>query len=223
MPDGLLAKLTIIPFAEPDTVQSGLPSGPPFIAQYNPEAFTVKNEFNYETEKGHADDGGEAKFLGVKERDLAFELLLDGTGADGLPKREVLLQIELFKQTVGFSGDIHRPPFLVLNWGTFIATCVLTSFSVNYKLFRPNGTPLRATISASFKEHKPKSLKELIKNLASPDIVHGHLVTQDEHLSLICHRVYKDPKYYFHVAETNGLDNLRQVETGTTLYLHPLK
>jgi nucleoid-associated protein YgaU len=224
MLDGFHAKLTIMPFEDSETTQMGPPAGPPFNAQFNPESFTIANEFDYEPQepKAQGDDGGEAKFKGIKPRTFSFDFLLDGTGAAGM-KMEVLLQIELFKQTVGYSGKIHRPHFLVLNWGTFIATCALESFSINYKLFRPDGTPLRAVLSASFREHKSKTLKDLLKNLMSPDVTHAHLVQGNDHLSLITQRVYKDPRYYFQVAEKNGLNNLRRVETGTTLYLYPLK
>jgi hypothetical protein len=223
MLDGFHAKLIILPFEDSENVQMGPPAGPPFIAQFNPASFTVTNEFEYDTdEPAQGDDGKEAKFKGVKPRTFSFEFLLDGTGAAG-DKREVLVQIELFKRTVGFSGKIHRPPFLLLQWGTFLAVCVLESFSITYKLFRPDGTPLRAMLSASFREHKPKKLRELTKNLSSPDILHAHLVQEGEHLALITHRVYKDGRYYFQVAEKNALDNLRQLDAGQTLYLPPLK
>jgi nucleoid-associated protein YgaU len=223
MADGLLVKLTIIPFEDSETVQMGPPAGPPFIAQFNPESFTVNNEFEYGTaDPTQGADGTEGKFKGIKPRTFSFEFLLDGTGAQGA-KFEVLAQVELFKQTVGFSGEIHRPPFLVLAWGSFIATCVLESFSVAYKLFRPNGTPLRATLSASFREHKDKSLMALLMNLTSPDVLHAHLVKKGENLPLITHRVYKDPRYYYHVAEANGLDTVRAVAAGTALHLPPLR
>ncbi len=223
MADGLLAKLTILPFEDSENVQIGPPAGPPFVAQFNPESFTINNEIELGPEQpAQGDDGDEAKFKSIKPRSFSFDFLLDGTGAGGT-QIEVLAQIELFKLTVGFSGKIHRPRFLVLNWGTFIATCVLESFSLNYKLFRANGTPLRAVLSATFKEHKPKALKELLKNLSSPDIVHAHGVKQGEHLSLITYRIYKDPRYYFQVGEANQLDNLRHVDFGATLYLPPIQ
>lgn len=223
MADGLLVKLTITPFADSETVQTGSPAGPPFVAQFNPETLTVNNEIEFgPEEEAHGDIGGEAKFKSVKPRTFTFDFLLDGTGAAGL-KIEVLAQIELFKQTVGFAGDIHRPRFLVLNWGPFIATCVLESFSITYKLFRPNGTPLRANLSATFREHKPPELKEREKNLSSPDIVHAHRVKEGEHLSLITHRVYKEPGYYIHVAAANALNNLRTLKPGAMLYLPPLQ
>lgn len=222
MSDGLLVKLTITPFEDSENVQMGPPAGPPFVAQFNPETLTINNEIEFGPEEpAHGDDGEEAKYKSTKPRSFTFDFLLDGTGAAGL-KIEVLAQIELFKQTVGFTGKIHRPLYLVVNWGTFIATCVLESFSITYKLFRPNGTPLRATLSATFKEHKPKALKELEKNLSSPDLTHAHLVMEGEHLSLITHRIYRNPAYYVQVAEANGLDNLRALASGRTLLLPPV-
>lgn len=223
MADGLLVKLIILPFADSENVQFGPPAGPPFIAQFNPESFTVNNEIDYGSdEPAHGDSGDEAKFKAVKPRKFTFDFFLDGTGAAEGP-HEVLVDIELFKLTTGFSGVIHRPNFLVLNWGTFIATCVLESFSINYKLFRPDGTPLRAVLSATFREHLPKALKELVKNLTSPDITHSHLVTEGEHLALTTYRIYKDPQYYFHVAEANELDTIRSIDPGSTLYFPPVE
>ena len=69
----------------------------------------------------------------------------------------------------------------------------------------------------------PKELKERQENRSSPDIVHSHIVTSNEHLSLITHRVYKDPKFYIQVAQQNELDTVRHLKAGSTLYLPPLK
>jgi hypothetical protein len=222
MADGLLAKMTIIPFEDADTVQVGPPAGPPFVVQFNPESFTVTNEIDYGSEQpAQSEDGGPAKFKGIKPRSFTFDFLLDGTGAAGT-KVDVLAMLAAFKATTGFWGEIHPPRFLLLQWGAFIATCVLVSYSINYKLFRPDGAPLRVVLSTSFREHKSKAFEELTKNLSSPDLTHAHLVMEGEHLSLITYRVYRDPSYYFHVAEANGLNTVRSVATGATLYLPPL-
>ncbi len=224
MVDGLHVRLIIYPFEDSDTVQvAPVPAGPPFIAQFNPETLTLTNEIELgPDEPAHGEDGGEAKFKGIKPRTFNVELLLDGTGASG-PKLEVIAQVALFRETVGFSGTIHRPRFLVLNWGTFIATCVLQSFSLNYKLFRPDGTPLRAVLSASFREHKSKQLSELLANLSSPDIMHARLVKQGEHLSYLTYQIYKDPRFYFEAAAANALNTVRHVAPGRTLYFPPLR
>lgn len=221
--DGYLDKLKILPFDESENVQASPPSGPPFLAQFNPETFSVTTEFDYaQDDIPPGDDGKEARFNHIKPKQYSFDFLMDGTGASG-DKTDVLAQIELFKTTVGFYGKIHRPRFLVLSWGTFVATCVLENYTINYKLFRPDGTPLRAVLSASFKEHKPKLLKELMKNLGSPDLTHSHEVKDKEMLWWLSYKEYDTPNYYLHVAEKNELNNLRRLKNGRRLYFPPLE
>lgn len=234
--DGALLKLTIIPFENSEGAM-GPPAGPPFIVQFNPETYTDTTEFKYgPDEVPHGATGAEATFAGVNPKKYSFELMLDGTGVSPAPPPagaldaiapssglSVVAQLELFKLTVGFSGNVHRPRFLMLVWGRLVATTVLESFSVSYKLFSPAGLPLRATLSTTFKQHTPKDFSELLKNLASPDIEHAHQVLESDHLSAITHAIYNDPSYYMSVARTNKLDTVRHLEPGSALYLPPLR
>lgn len=223
MADGLLVKLTILPFKDADTLQTGIPAGPPFIAQFNPESFSVNTEIEYaEASTPEGKDGGEAKFKSVKPRSFSFEFLMDGTGATGA-SIPVLGQIALFRATVGFIGEIHRPRFLVITWGSFIATCAVESFSINYKLFHPNGMPLRAVLSANFREHKSNTLVDLLMNLSSPDVMHVHDTIEGEHLAYLTNKFYKDQRYYVEVARTNELDNLREIVPGEKLVFPPIR
>jgi hypothetical protein len=252
MANGALLKLTIIPFKNDSDTQD--PTGlnpltaslePPFVAQFNPESFTVNKEIEYETNEASGSDGGEAKFVKVNPRKFSFDLLFDGTGAAGLPPTPASLigaipipnvgplpgadqvgittNIELFKRLVGYKGDTHRPRFFIITWGTFFARCVLESYSINYKLFSPLGVPLRAVISTSWREYKAIQLTEFIKNMLSPDVTHQHTIRENEHLSLVTYGVYEDPRYYYEVGEKNELDNLRKLNPGDSLQLFPLK
>lgn len=234
--DGALAKLTIIPFADVNGVL-GPPAGPPFLAQYNPETYTDTVTFKYDEPKAKGSNGGEAKFDRVEPKKYAFELMLDGTGAGqvpgpvsgfnatGLPPLgvEVPGMIELFKATVGFTGNIHRPRFLMLVWGRLVATTVLETYSVKYTLFNPAGLPIRATLSASFREHTSKGKAALINNLSSPDVAHGHEVLEGDDLPGLAKGVYGDPGYYMEVAAANGLDTVRRLAPGTAVYMPPLE
>ena len=85
------------------------------------------------------------------------------------------------------------------------------------------GLPLRATLSATFREHTPKGFGELLKNLASPDIDHAHQVLEGEHLTRIVNGVYKTPAYYMAVAEANCLDTVRALRPGSAIYLPPVR
>lgn len=234
--DGALLKLTILPFEE---VEGGLgpPAGPPFIVQFNPETYTDTTEFKIGPETPpQGEVGGEAKFEGVNPKKYSFELMLDGTGVSPAPPPagafdsalpstglSVVAQIELFKLTVGFSGNVHRPRFLMLVWGRLVVTTVLEGYSIAYKLFSPAGLPLRATLTANFREHTPSGMGALLKNLASPDIDHAHQVLEGESLPAIVYRVYKDPAYYLAVAAANGLDSVRSLARGRVLHLPPVK
>lgn len=234
--DGAVLKLTILPFKDTEGVL-GAPAGPPFIAQFNPETYTDTTEFEFgQDTAAHGDVGAEAKFKGVNPKKYSFELLLDGTGASPAPPPagamdaiapstglSVVAQLELFKLTVGFKGEHHRPPFLMLVWGTLVAMTVIESYSVAYKLFSPAGLPLRATLSATFRQHMPKGMGSLLKNLASPDIHHAHQVLEGDRLTSIVHKVYDDPAYYVAVAAANRLDSLRALRPGEVLQLPPVR
>ncbi len=217
----MLMKLTLLPFADPEMDQKGPPIGPPFVAQFNPETFSVDTQFKYSEEKGQGEQGAEQKFQSVEPKTFSFDLLLDGTGASEAPV-DVTAAVKLFQLTTGFSGATHRPYFLVAMWGTFVISCVLERYTVKYEMFRPEGLPLRATISASFREHVANPLRKLVMNLMSPDVTHAHDVVGGEHLSLVTHRVYDDTRYVVPVAEANGLDTLRRIEPGRTLTLPPV-
>lgn len=234
--DGAVLKLTILPFEEVDGVL-GVPVGPPFVAQFNPETYTDTTEFTFAGDTPpQGDAGGEAKFKSVNPKKYSFEFLLDGTGVSPAPPPtgaldavasssglSVVAQLELFKQTVSFSGTIHRPRFLMLVWGRLIATTVLENYSIAYKLFSPAGLPIRATLSASFREHIPKGMGSLLKNLASPDINHAHQVVEGDRLPTIVHAVYKETAHYIDVARANRLDSIRALRPGEVLQLPPVR
>lgn len=236
---GSLLKLTIIPFSKGKEGILGPPAGPPFIAQLNPETYTDAVEYDWATdEKKPGSLAGEAKFNFIKAKKFAFELLLDDTGASPQPMGlgfssvpppavpptglSVVAQLELFKRTVGFRNETHSPNYLLLVWGRLIAMTAIESYSVAYKMFAPSGLPIRANLSATFREHVPNNLQAAMQNLASPDVEHGHVMTGADHLSRVVHDVYRSSRHVMDVARANGLDTIRKVQVGRAVYLPPL-
>ncbi|WP_147114395.1 hypothetical protein [Tateyamaria sp. syn59] len=231
--DGTLVKLMIVPYDTSKAFADSQPSGPPFVAQINPAEYTdaVQLQMNSdETPQGA--DGNEAKVKGIEPRSFTLELKEEGSGAldvDGrhgsTPSSAQSLQDRLnaFRETVGFSGEVHRQRFLHLVWGTLSVSCALESYSVNYKLFDPQGNPLRADLSATFIEHKDPEVQEKEKNLASPDITHGRLVHEGDTLPNVVYGIYRDPGRYLDVARANGLNTVRQLDSGSELILPPVR
>jgi hypothetical protein len=217
----MLDKVKIIAFTTPDFELGGFPVGI-YLAMFNPESFSVEHRVNYDKTTAPGRIGTESKFRNVEAQTVSFNFLIDGTGASG-EKREVFADIELFKYVVGYFGEIHRPHYLILQWGTFLMKCVLESMTIKYELFRPDGTPLRAAISASFSAFTAGLLETLLAGRSSPDLSHVRIVKEGDTLPLMSYRIYGDASLYIEVARVNKLNDFRNLKPGDRLIFPPIK
>jgi nucleoid-associated protein YgaU len=219
--DGFLAKLKILAFGTPKYEQGGPPVGL-YLAMFNPQNFSMDHQVNYDRVQTPGSIGTENKFKNIEAQKIKFDILIDGTGASG-EKREVWADVLLFKYTVGYLGEIHQPHYLVLSWGLLVFKCVLDSMDISYELFRPDGTPLRARITATFIEHTEGLLESLLADRSSPDLTHERTVTDGDTLPLMTYRIYGDSSYYLEVARVNGLDDFRKIKPGDKIIFPPLQ
>lgn len=215
---GILDKLSITPFLDENTLK---PAGPPFVAQFNPETLELKHQVKLNTGQMAQLGTKTNKQVGIEPQEYNFEFILDGTGASG-KALNVDKEVKTFHTATGFSGSSHRNHFLLLRWGQFVLRCVLKEYSINYKLFRPDGTALRAAISATFTEFSPDALQNRKANLSSPDVSHSHVVTGKTHLGAVSFEHYEATQYCTALAEYNRLDTLRKLAPGQALLIPPL-
>lgn len=213
-------RLTILPISVDTSIP--LPAGPPYVAQFNPDNWQSQNTLEYHSRRRPGNNGTENSFHLVTAPTLSFDLTIDGTGASG-EKREVLADILLLKEAVLFNGVKHKPNLLLVIWGTQLFRGVLTSMNIRYTLFRPNGTPLRATVTLSFVEQRSASEILRLMNLGSADLTHRHLVKTNDRLDLICHYVYQDARYHIEVARANNLTSFRKLPAGAEIVLPPVE
>jgi nucleoid-associated protein YgaU len=94
--------------------------------------------------------------------------------------------------------------------------------NINFKLFRPDGTPIRASVKAKFTSTVENELRVRKQADKSPDITHVKIVRAGDTLPLLCYQVYEDPSYYIQVAKANNLSNFRKLEQGTQLFFPPI-
>ncbi len=204
----LPGKLTIIPIARFSAVPVTVPL-PPYVAMFNPENWEIQENVRYQTAQPDGANGTPSPTYAHNERrKLAFDLLIDGTGASG-EKREVLSDIAYLRNVVGYNGDLHRPNRLIVIWGTQIFQGVLEDIKIKLTLFRPNGTPLRATVSLSLLEDTDQTTGQLKSDLRSADLTHIYRVKTKDRLDLLCDRVYNDSRFYIEVARANRLTSFR--------------
>jgi hypothetical protein len=217
---GTLEKLLIIAHAKPDYLDT--PTGQ-FEAFLNPTEITISYELEYEGSQGAGSTNSRMEFKKAKPGDLSLTFLIDGTGANG---RQINVQekVEQFQLVTGYNGKIHRTSYLKVMWGTLaVKRCVLKSASIAYKLFQPNGVPLRAVITATFTDNSDDQTRVALAQDESPDLMHVRLVKAGDELPAMCFNIYGDPRYYLAVARQNRLDNFRKLKAGTKIYFPPLQ
>ncbi|MCB0401162.1 MAG: LysM peptidoglycan-binding domain-containing protein [Flavobacteriales bacterium] len=196
----------------------------------NPASYTHEHKVNYNEDVPIGAPGTPLMFKGISPETISFDIYFDATGAIDAPKLmpvnklPIGAQITLFKKVCfTYNGDIHEPNYLILNWGSLVFKCKLSSLRVEYTLFQKNGIPLRAKASCTFIKAIDADTLAKEANNKSPDLTHLIEVKQGDTLPLICNRVYGDPSYYIEVAKYNNIVNFRNLVPGTKLYLPPIK
>lgn len=216
---GELEKLLIRAYTKPD--YSGAAVGE-FRAFVNPAEITLAYEMEYDAGQGSGTTNSRMEFKKVKPGDLALTFFLDGTGANG-NDADVQDLVARFQTVTGYNGQIHRPNYLKVMWGTLqVKRCVLKSASIAYKLFRRDGVPLRAVITASFSDNSDDKTRVAMAQDESADLTHVRLVKAGDTLPALCNEIYGDPRRYLDVAAFNALDNFRDLRAGTRLVFPPI-
>ncbi|MGX2040176.1 CIS tube protein [Methylocaldum sp. MU1018] len=217
---GTLEKLLIRAYEQPD--YSGQPVGE-FAAFLNPNEITLSYEMEYDAAQGSGTTNSRMDFKKMKPGDLSLTFFLDGTGASGTVI-DVQQKVEQFQTITGYNGNIHRPNYLKVVWGTLqVKRCVLKSASIAYKLFKPDGVPLRAVITANFTDNSDDRTRVAMAQDQSPDLTHVRLVKAGDNLPALCYEIYGDPTRFLDVARANGIDNFRALIPGTKIFFPPLE
>ncbi len=110
-------------------------------------------------------------------------------------------------------------------WGQGLSfRAIVESVQQKFTLFDPDGIPLRATLTVTFREYKTleEQLKEL--NLQTSDHTKRRVVQRGDTLARIAAEEYDDPRQWRRIAEANPelTANPRQLTPGTTLEIPPL-
>lgn len=216
---GTLEKLLIKAYKAPD--YSGEPVGQ-FEAFINPSEITLAYEVEYDSAQGSGTTNSRMEFKKMKPGDMTLVFFIDGTGANGRPL-DVQAKVEEFQTVTGYNGEIHRPNYLKVAWGTIqVKRCVLKSASIAYKLFKPDGVPLRAVITAAFTDNADDQTRVALAQDQSPDLTHVRVIRAGDTLPALCQEIYGDPDYFLDVARANRIDNFRDVPPGTQVFFPPL-
>jgi hypothetical protein len=220
-----------------------------YQVQINPDSYSISHQVHYARNKAAGTPGSEPRYDHTSPVTLDFTIIFDGTGVvpppagplDNVPlvgaiadavtslfsdKKgfDVMAEIKKFMKVVYEIKDTqHSPRRVQLTWGRQIYDGVLTSLSLNYKLFKADGTPLRVEARVSFESALSDIMRESGFKTSSPDLTHVRTVVAGDTLPLMVDTIYGTPKYYIEVAKSNKLFNFRKLHAGRSVFFPPTK
>lgn len=199
-----------------------------FSTLLNPEKYTLKYKVEYTEAQGQGTSATQPKFVRSLPEDFEIDFLFDRTGViqgqDNSTGDGIIDDIQKFKKIVfDYSGDEHKPNYIMIGWGTLLFKGTLLEMSIEFKLFSPDGTPLRAVVKTKFKGSIEDDLRVAKENNNSPDLTHIRTVKEGDTLPLMTFNIYGDSKYYLQVAAVNNLSNFRKLKVGQDIKFPPIE
>jgi hypothetical protein len=226
--DGKLEKMLILAFESAKDAESGGASDAKvrFEALINPESYTLEYKVKTDDAQGQGTSGAQTKFEYTLPEELTFEFLFDNTGIiDGAPKPEGVHDevVGFRKLLTGYQGSAHEPYHLKLVWGNLVFKGRAIEVGITYKIFNPDGRPIRAVVRVKFKGSIEDEKRAAVEARESPDMTHLRTVKPGDTLPFMCFQVYGDPRHYLTVAHANQLDDFRSLPVGRALRFPPLR
>jgi nucleoid-associated protein YgaU len=210
---------------EPPPAKGSLDPGPSrgrIDFQFNPRELTVSKSAKWDrgSQKNNA-KSDPPQFKGPDPSKLSVEMFLD---ASDVQDASVVDKVEqLFACCVPTKESLRKkpgsPPWVIFNWGQMSGfPSYVSSVSVKYTLFTPDGLPIRATATVSIEEISGEhSGQNPTSGALTAQTV--HTVVAGDSLPSIAWREYGDPTVWRVIAERNAIDDPMRLPAGTALFI----
>lgn len=200
----------------------------PIECGFNPQEYTIvkTNVWTFKPRTGV--DLPDGEFGGGNPRMIRLALLLDvSLLGENESVREVTDRLFKMMETGGGGGGGGGsvPPFVTFTWGSVnMFKAVATSLTVQFKLFHPNGEPIRADVGLELAQAEKASTASAAsagepQNPTTRAMLgmKVHTVSDGDSLASIAYDAYGDPTRWRMIAEANDIDNPLHLSRGTPL------
>jgi hypothetical protein len=199
-----------------------------FNTLLNPETYQIRYQISQNENQAQGTSAAGPRFNKTLPEDLQLDFIFDRSGVikgfEDQSGEGIIGDIDKFKKIIlDYNGDQHKPNYLIISWGSLLFKGSLKDMDITYKLFKPDGTPIRATVRATFKGFIEDNLRVARENNNSPDLTHVRMVNEGDTLPLMAFRIYGDSKYYLEVAKANKLVNFRKLSPGQQIFFPPIE
>lgn len=207
--------------------------------QFNPTEFTLEKSVRHGEVNIPGLDAPLLQFVRGQSEKLTVDLFFDTTeNGTGVGATSVTTLTDKVYSLVKIEPSGHAPPICSFLWnasfpGADLADaagnqrrhefqCVVESIRQKFTMFSPEGVPLRATLTLSLREYKTLDEQLAQLNLSSPDRTHVHVTQQGDTLARVSARFYRRPGAWRAIADANGIEDPRRLDSGRFLRIPPL-
>src|SRR6266545_4687684 len=192
--------------------------------RFNPKEFSISKAatWNRPTNKG-AKHSTKPEFGGVQPQSVQMELFFNDWEGTGNLVKDIEVLLGWLKPTdKSISDKKPQPQALKFQWGGSGPLAefkgFLKSVSAKYTMFKPDGTPVRATAQITLEEipADPKPTNPTSGSLAGR---RTHVVVAGDSLHSLAFREYDEPRLWRGLAAFNGIDDPLRVMPGTRLLI----
>jgi nucleoid-associated protein YgaU len=199
-----------------------------FNTLLNPENYRVRYRIDQNDTQAQGTSSAAPRFNKALPEDLQLDFIFDRSGVikgyEDESGEGIIDDIEKFKRVIlDYNGDEHKPNYLIISWGALLFKGSLSEMEITFKLFKPDGTPIRASARATFKGFIEDNLRVARENNNSPDLTHVRIVNEGDTLPLMAYKIYGDSKYYLEVARINKVINFRKLTPGQKIFFPPVE
>jgi hypothetical protein len=187
-------------------------------------------EFSKSTTWGANDTPGsnapQLQFNSGGSVEFSLTALFDST-ADGKPVTKIT--DELYKLTVtdksikGTKEDrnMARPPWVQFHWGKMRSfKAVVTKLDLKFTYFTADGTPLRASVTMSFRQYMDEgTLAPQNPTSGTPNPGQIRKVESGQYLDTLADEIYGDSSKWRQIADANGIDDPLAIPAGRSLII----
>jgi Contractile injection system tube protein/LysM domain len=208
-------------------VGSNLPKEPHSIeCMFNPTEYTLTQTLNVSRNQAAAKPGGTAQFTGTNAMTLTTKLFFDDFSSpegDVTPKISALLSwTHPTPDSLNKKPPAPCPPLVSFVWGgnkqleNFAG--YLKNVTVNYTVFRKDGTPVQATVTITI-EGEPETIGPQNPTSHAIDSRRTHTMIDGDTLQSIAFQELGKPAYWRAIADLNGIDDPLRLPAGTVLLI----
>ncbi len=204
-----------------------LESGEQIDCWFNPAEYTISKSNKWTVKPVVGQGMPTAQFGGGDAQKLTLDLLFDDADRPDGDVRGItnsLFAAMSVDKAYASGKNSGRPPMIEFGWGattTFKAVC--DSLKVQFLLFRPNGTPVRAKATVSLIQAEP-TVGKGPQNPTTRGVagLRTHVVRDGDSIQSVAHSAYGDATQWRRIAEANGIDDPMSLSRGTVLSIPTL-